>query len=359
MNSGKDKSQKKGEYRIDEMFDEIYEAETMNLQDGVELLQDELTKDEKERILQMAMEKMGEGRTVIKPRRKMRRVIAVALVAVLAFATTAFAAEIFQWDTRISNYLGIGEQNSEELSPGSMNVGVSAEEDGITIEAVQTIGDANNIYILLDVTAPEGIVIYPNTRFDMVYLKVDGATGLGYSCDMLPDEKENDNKATLMVSMEANKKINNKLINLKFENMGHYEAGNVDMTMDHRGIWELEWKLDYQDISTKYSIGKELKVNGETVSVDSISISPIALNVQISGSYIKEYDSVPPQSGSGDLIQITSVALKDGTVLTQDDSAGSGTSTNDSEYVINMKMKKLIDTDQVKSITLNDTEFVL
>ncbi|MEL7655514.1 MAG: hypothetical protein AAGU75_06365 [Bacillota bacterium] len=359
MNKGKEMNQKKGEYRIDELFSEIFESETMNINDGAELLQDELTKEEKDRILQMAIEKIGGDRTVIRTRGKKRRILTVVLIAVFAFATTAFAAELFQWDTRISNYLGIGEQNSAELSGGGMNVGVSAENSGVTIEAVQTIGDATNMYSLLDVTAPEGEILDVNSSFDMIYLRVDGVTSMGYSCEMIPDGNENDNKATFLFSMDANTKINNKMINIQFIDLRHYVADSGEMLIDYKGEWELEWKLDYEDISTKYSIGKDLEVNGKTVDVESISISPIALNVQISGSYIREYDSAPPEQGFGELIQITAVTLKDGTVLTQDDAASWGSSLNDSEYMINMKMKKLIETDQVKSITLNDTEFVL
>ncbi len=108
-----------------------------------------------------------------------RRVLTAALIAVFAFATTAFAAEVFQWDVRISNYFGIGGHNSAELSGGGMDVGISAENGGVTIQAVQTIGDGNNMYILLDVTAPEGQTIHPNSSFDMIYLRVDGVTSMG------------------------------------------------------------------------------------------------------------------------------------------------------------------------------------
>lgn len=369
MNSRNETNQNKGEYRIDEMFSEIYETETMNMEDGSELLQDALSEEEKKRILKMAINKMGlvdnsersenGGRLTFQARGKKRRILTVALIAVFALATTAFAAEIFQWDTRISNYFGIEEHNRVDLLGGGMNVGVSAENNGVTIEAVQTIGDGNNMYILLDVTAPEGKTIYPASGFEMIYLRVDGATSMGYSCDMLADDNENDNKATFLLAMEANEKINNKKVNLKFENLRHYVIADGDYTSDIAGEWELEWKLDYEDISTAYKIGKELPVNGETVTIDSISISPIALNVQISGSYLKEYDSVPREPGEGDLIQITAITLKDGTVFTQDDAASWGSSVRGTDYVMNMQMKKLLDVGQVKSITLNDTEIAL
>jgi hypothetical protein len=356
MNKEKNQNNK---YRIDEMFSEILETETMNTEEDADLIRDKLSNDEKERIFGMVMEKMGGERIVMKTRGKRRWVLVAALVAVFAFATTAFAAEIFQWDTRISNYLGIGEQNKAELSASGMNIGVSSEKNGVRIDAVQSIGDGNNMYILLDVTAPEGTVIYPNSRFDGIYLMVEGATGMGYGCDMLPDANENDNKATFMISMEANREISSKMIDIKFKNLGHFVPDSPDIVSDFKGDWELKWKLDYQDISTEYTIGKELIVNGETLKVDSISVSPIAFNVKISGNYIREYDSAPPEPGSGDLIQIKAVTLKDGTVLTQDDAGGWGTSVNGSEYMINMRMKQLIDTDQVKSITLNDTVFEL
>ena len=363
MNSSKDANQSKGEFRIDELLGGIYETETMNIEDGSELLQEGLAEDEKARILQITMRKMGADSlqsTHRKPLRgKKRRILIASLVAVCAFATTAFAAEVFQWDSRLSNYFGIGEHNSAELSEGSMNVGVKAENNGVTIEAIQTIGDANNMYILLDVTAPEGEILYPYSSFEMIYLSVDGVTSMGYSCDMLPDDNENDNKATFLFAMEANKKINDKTINIKFNDLRHYIIGSGEMISDCKGQWELEWKLNYEDISTTYSIGNELAVNGETVTVDSISISPIAVNVQLSGSYIQEYDSHPPEPGAGDLFEITAITLKDGTVLTQEDAFSWGASTRGKEYVMNMQMKDLLDVSQVKSVTLNGTEIVL
>ncbi|MEW8986365.1 MAG: DUF4179 domain-containing protein [Bacillus sp. (in: firmicutes)] len=365
MNNNNETNQKKGEYHIDKMFSEILETETMNILDGSDLLQDDLTKEEKERILKMAIGKIGvesEDKNTIslQPRKKKRKILTVALIAIVAFVTTAFAAEIFQWDARISNYFGIEEYNSADLSGGGLNVGISAENNGVTIEAVQTIGDANNLYILLDITAPEDKVIYPNTGFDALYLQVEGATSLGYSFDMLDDDNENDNdnKATILVYMDANEKINNgKMISLKFKDLRHYING--DWVTDIEGEWNLKWKLDYEDISTKYSIEKILMVDGETVNIDSVSISPIALNVQISGSYIEKHDLKPLEPGIEELIQITAIELKDGTVLTQKDASMWGISTRGTKCVLNMQMKKLIDVDQVKSITLNDTKIVL
>ncbi len=383
MNSSKETNRKIGEHRIDELFVGIYETETMNLENGSDLLQEELSEGEKGRILNMVNKKMGieefqgieeiqgnderikiltnenEKRLAEKSRGKKRRILITALVAVFAFATTAFAAEIFQWDTRISSYLGIDAENSSSLSGGGMNVGVSDEKDGVTIKAVQTIGDSNNMYIIFDVTVPEGQKIEPNSRFDMVYLDIEGDPSMGYSCDMIEDENENDNKATFLLAMEANKKINNKKINVRFDDLGHYVAGSGEMISDFDSEWELEWKLDYEDISTKYQVGKELTVNDNKVKVDSVTISPIALNIAISGSYIKETDEQPREPGTGDLIELKAVTLKDGTVLTQEDASSWGCATQGDEYVLNMQMKKLLDVNQVKSVTLNDTEFQL
>ena len=358
--------------RIDEMLDGIYEAETLNKANGDELLFDELSEEEKGRILEMALYKMksenietaGEtlsesdvqnGEMMTRRRGKKRRIVVTALVAVLAFATTAFAAEVFQWDARISNYLGIDEKNSAVLSESGMDVGISTEQSGVKVEAIQTLGDANNIYILFELTAPEGAVIHPASRFDMIYLKVDGVTGMGYGCDMLPDESETDNKATMLLSMEANNDINDKKIEVTFEDLAHYKQETGEFIPDYEGKWELAWQLDYKDNAVKFPVDRELTVNGETVRVDSVSISPIALNVKVSGSYIREYDSAPPEPGTGDLLEIKAVTLSDGTVLTQEDSFGWGTSTDGDEYMINMKMKELLDPETIESITLNDT----
>jgi hypothetical protein len=245
-----------------------------------------------------------------------------------------------------------------------MNVGVSAENKGVTVNAVQTMGDGTNLYILFDMTAPEGITIYPDSSFDMIYLRVgepglDGPTGMGYGCTMLEDDNKEDNKATFLLSMEADKKINNKKINVQFENLRHYIPGSGEMVTDCEGGWELEWELDYEDISTRFPIGKELAIDGKTIDVDTISISPIALNIQLSGGYFEELDAAPRAPGEGDPVQITAITMKDGTVLNQEDSLGWGCSIRDGKSVINMQMRKLLDPDQVGSVTLNDTEFLL
>lgn len=344
--------------KIEEMLDGIHESETLNAADGSELLSNKLSEEEKGRILNMALNKMKDERDnpAIKiQRRKRRGIIIAALIAVFAFATTAFAAEVFDWDVRISNYLGINENNSAQLAESGMNIDVTTENKGIKIDAVQTLGDANNIYILFDVTAPEGTILSPEARFEMVYLKVDGVTNMGYSCDFLPDESKNDNKGTMLLSMDANKSINDKTLEVRFKDLVHYNQESGDYITDVKGEWKLAWKLNYKDNSTKYPVDQKLTVNGKTVNVDSVSISPIALNVKVSGSYIKEYDSAPPAPGADELIKIKAVTLSDGTVLTQDDSLGWGSSTEGNDYMINMKMKKLLVPKQIESITLNDT----
>lgn len=349
---------------IDELLDNIHEIETVNAQDGSDLLHGELSPEEGDRIWNRVLAKMGteknekaQIRTVNRTKRRApkKRLLAAAVATVFIFVTSAWAAEVFEWDKRIANYLGINTGNSAKLAESGMLVGASAEQKGVTIKAVQTLGDAHNMYVLFDVTSPEGTGIAPNSGFEMIYLKVDGATSLGYSCDFLPDESENDNRAAMLLTMSANKDINDKKINLRFKDLRHYMGAEKGYVTDVEGIWELEWKLDYKDSSLKYPVDQKLTVNGETVNVDVVEISPIAVNVKISGDYIKEYDSVPPDPEAGDLIQITAVTLKDGTVLTQKDSSGWGTSTEGDEYKISMQMKKLIDQEQVESITLDDT----
>ncbi|QOX63490.1 hypothetical protein FRZ06_09070 [Anoxybacterium hadale] len=353
--------------RIDELLEDIHEMETTNLSDGSELLQDQLSEEERERILSKIQTRMKAEAVNGRPSNyekvrfpgRRKRILLASLAALCVFASTAFAAELFQWDSRISNYFEISDENQGDLSGAGMNVGVKDENGGVTIEAVQTIGDASNMYILLDVTVPEGQVLHPQTGFDMIYLKVEGATGMGYSCDLLPDDDPSDNKGTLLLSMEANSNINDKEIELKFVNLRYYDMESGEMIPDHEGEWILSWKLNYHDVSKNFKVGKDIVVNGETVRVDSVSISPIALNVKISGDYIKKYDSVPPNPSDGDLIEISSVNLKDGTVLTKDDSLGWGTSIDGKAYVINMKMRELLDPEGIDSIVLNDTVFKL
>jgi hypothetical protein len=184
-----------GKKQIYEILDKIHEIETFNLQDGSELLPDQISEPEKERILHMAMMQINQDgeenkqlAAGLKHKRgnKKRKVLAAAVAAVFIFASTTVAAEVFHWDHRISGLLGINPENSAQLEGSGMNLDVGTEQNGVTIKAVQSLGDANNIYVLFEVTSPKGAALDTGSRFKMVYLRVgditDGPTGMGYAC---------------------------------------------------------------------------------------------------------------------------------------------------------------------------------
>jgi len=355
--------------QIHEMLDSIQERETMNLMDGSELLVGELTPEEKERILKLALSRIKKEREeqnqlplgIKTGKNKRWKILAAAVAAVLVFASTAVAAEVFQWDHRISAYLEINQDNSALLEGSGMNPNVQIEQNGVTIKAIQTLGDANNIYVLFEVTVPEGITLGPNSRFDGLIVEFSGKeepTGMGYSCDFLDDGSDEDNKGTMLLSLHANKDINRKVIKVRFGDLLHYEPAQGDYVIDVPGNWELKWQLNYQDNSLQYHVNQDLIIHGETVKVNRVDISPIAVNVHISGNYFKKFDLIPPDF-KGDLIRISAITLKDGTVLTPEDAFGWGSSIHGNKYVLNMQMKKLLDVKKVQSITLNETQILL
>lgn len=131
------------------------------------------------------------------------------------------------------------------------------------------------------------------------------------------------------------------------------------MVVDTSGEWKLEWKLNYKDISRTYHLGETLTTEGGDVEIKAISISPIALNIEITGDYFEGYDAAPREPGEEDPVQVTGIRLEDGTVLTLEDASSWGCSVRGRECVLNIQMKKLLDVGQVESVMLNDKEFMI
>ena len=107
----------------------------------------------------------------------MKRRFPIVLAAVIAaLGVTAAAAYVIQWNSKVAEHFGANEQQQSQLASdgavGSVNQTVT--ENGLTVTALQTLGDKNGIYVLFDVKAPEGNTLSDTKLFENTNVGIDG-----------------------------------------------------------------------------------------------------------------------------------------------------------------------------------------
>lgn len=304
-----------------------------------------LNQDEKQRILQMTVDKISVNST---KKHKGKKVIISILIATMMISTIAMANEYFvlNLDNRLLNYLGIDKSN-RSLNGADAYINKTIEDDNLKINIKQSLGDKNSVYILLEVETSKNINIKDkNTlnremQFEQVDINLDKRSSSGWSISSLADENPNDNKLNFLISYSSDKKINGRKITLDFQDFGYYSDEDGKFVPLVNGNWKVSWKLDYKDVSKEIIVNRTIKINDNKYFITSVNISPICASANLI-------------SRNRDNINIEKVTLKDGTQYTGGDFISGGTSSSLLKISTRIGFSKVIDVSQVKSITIGN-----
>lgn len=307
-----------------------------------------------QRTLNTQILKKTGGKRVLKKR------FPVALAAVIAILTvTAAAVYLIQWNGKLAERFGADEQQQKQLAADGAvgSVEQSVTENGLTVTAVQTLGDKNGIYLLFDVKAPEGITLSDTNVFEREGINIEGiGTGLNYSGGFLSNTDKtasssgaaNERYYELWLDNSKQEAWNGKKITLDFTNL-QADKGKLDLYTVVTGEWKLSWTLSYSDQMQVLEMNKAYEVNGHEVLVKSLDLSPLSMTLDLGGDGLKQLidDSDLNQCGCLCTIALT---LRDGTVLNVN--GGCGESYTDTSYTCTARFGKVLDVDQVTSLVL-------
>lgn len=299
----------------------------------------------------------------------MKKRFPIVLAAVIAaLGVTAAAAYVIQWNSKVAEHFGANEQQQSQLaSDGAVgSVDQTVTKNGLTVTALQTLGDKNGIYVLLDVKAPEGITLSDTNVFEHTNVGIDGQH-VSWSGGFM-----NNNDKTGSPSGEANERyyelrLNNaektdwqdKTITFDFINL-QTDKGKLDMYNVVEGNWKLSWTLSYLDKTQTFEINKTYDINGQEVLVKSVELSPLSMTLNIGGDGLKQLIDDSNLKECGGLLTC-SLKLKDGTSFEDFDGnrhENSGDilpgsdSWTDTTYTRTNPFGKILDVDQVTGLTL-------
>lgn len=242
-----------------------------------------------EMIAKIESENKQQSKTIY--RRNLKSAMLTAAVMICLVMTTAFAAAYIGLDMKFLNFLNPANSKQEAyLDNGALVVNKQATNENGTLEVRQIIGDSNLIYLLMDFTAPEDMVLNKERyRFEThLDFDINGSHSSGHNYYLLEDENPNDNKISLILSyLMTDRTIIGSPVTLRIIDLEEADAYPDVFETVISGSWETEFKMDYKDISTMYPSNKEISLYGYEATLSSVSISPISVAINVDSAHTK------------------------------------------------------------------------
>lgn len=278
----------------------------------------------------------------VKPMHYMKKMTAVMAAAALLLMACAFTVAT-GLDQRILAYFGGTQEEAQLLAPGFMAVDLtSTTENGGTVHISQIYSDRRSVAIVGELTVSDGTVLNQAAyRFDDWDLRPKGTDGNepeggygGYGtyggAEIWTDENPDDNALSFLL-------------------VYHYTAGNFDsdsaeltwaneiqcfeLTLGNLkgcaegeswssapvlmpGEWTFEIPLSGKDFGWTVTPQQTIELNGETITVEEIYLSPVGLSVRLANESGNLADLVKAWEESSATAWSSSVALQDQNGLT-------------------------------------------
>lgn len=282
-------------------------------------------------------------------------IVLAAVIAALG-VTAAAAAYVIQWNGKVAERFGANEQQQSALvSAGAVApVDQTVTVNGLTVTALQTLGDKNGIYLLFDVKAPEGITLSDENGF-FPKVTIEGASHVSYSSSGFMPQTDgtapNERYFELWLFNGNQEDWNGKTITIEFRELWA-PNGTIKPDVVLAGPWKLSWKLSYLDKTQTFTANKTYTVNGHNVVVNSIELSPLSMKIILSGDGLRQLIDDSDLDEAGCLASPT-LTMHDGKTFDLFGSyAPEGQKHTDTIFTLTKSFAKILNVDQVVSLTL-------
>jgi hypothetical protein len=295
-------------------------------------------------------------------RKTIRKRFPIMLAAVLAvLGVTAAAAYVIHWNGKLAERFDASDQQQSQLaSAGAVgSPDQTVTENGLTVTALQTLGDRNGVYLLLDVKAPEGTTLSDSNMFEDPGVTIEGigrhvswSGGFMSNFDKTasPSGAANERYFELRLLNTEQEDWNGKTITLDFKNL-QADRGKLDLYTVVEGEWKLSWPLSYTDQMQTFDLNKTYTVNGHAVTVKTVELSPLSMTFTLGGDGLKTLIDDSDLNECGCLCTVA-LTMRDGTTTDDIGGAGGNESYTDTSYTQVSRFGKVQDVDQITGLTL-------
>lgn len=314
-----------------------------------------------------------------KPFRRSRFLAAAAAAALILSLGTAGATGALQSVKDVfAGLFGSSPGQTRILEEMSRSVGASATADGLTITVDAILGDKANCVIVYSITPEEGVALSPPGVWEQeedgteeLYLTYsfydeDGLPDLSYGSLEFYDADPSDPSIQFMEKQSYPQGVPKGVTTRTFENLSYGSIWSGDADLVAAGPWELTFSLDDTDSSLLLAENQAIPLKGETVTADSISISPLFVTIESSFdrviSWREDMSGDPFASheeaslGQAILSLPVSLTLKDGTTLDLSGNSASSIGDRDGKTrcTRSCRLPEIIPLDAMESLTIGE-----
>lgn len=259
---------------------------------GALLAEGALPVDEEAQILARIREKAGAAlpkKEEKEPVRKTRFGL-MLLAAVLILGTVASAAAYFQPDGLIARTLGVASEGWQEFFKGNGST-INAGQDckGWNLTVSQAVGDRSYAYIMVDLTAPEGVVLDADGYSLDHEIKFFGSYAGMVTSRMVEDTDKTDNHISFMIETTIGgfpwvRSGHLEVTGLKEAiKTGKPEPEDVEIRdYPEQLSWDIKFPLKFKNRPIVYRFREPIEMNGGTVKINKVEISQLSGRVILS-----------------------------------------------------------------------------
>lgn len=317
-------------------------------------------------------------------KRRWRYVGAVAAAAalVLALGGGAYASGALMGVGNVFDDLfGGAPAQTEVVDKIGRPIGASATDGGVTVTAEAIVGDRANYAVVFSVVKDDGTPFEGVEALESGVLllgfenaagvDVDGVTSAGGS-SYFYDADPTDNAIQYVEQMSVTSlgdSIIGRTARVHFENLCRYVDGS-ERQIIAEGAWNMKFTVDYKDTSVSPPAGQAIELNGMDATLDSISLSPLALTLEYTVHEPVAWETQEPgqmsehNSAQQDRFLNPSITINmlDGTTAQIDASTGAGGWQEGADSTAchkNIMFDKFLNLDDVASVTVGGAELPL
>jgi hypothetical protein len=271
--------------RFHELLDDI------NLEDeNMDLAESNLLKEEKNRILEMTLNKAGLKRKASLGRRYILP-LAAAMTLVLSFAA------VFAQGGLSNIYYKLFGDNTKYVTEMGTVIDESTSSNGITLNVASMIGDENAFYIIFELIKENGESFENSDYIYFDRLQLDFKSSGGYTWYQIEDDDKSDNKATFILSGNTKKKVAGDKLTLRAIDFTEYSIEEPVNKFDPYSF--LINNQDYLRQEFVENLEKSTMKPGNTQDYSQEELLKIEEMYQLTPNYVLpwKYSNIPMAGG--------------------------------------------------------------
>ncbi|MCD8036279.1 MAG: DUF4179 domain-containing protein [Clostridiales bacterium] len=249
---------------------------------------EEEKRDLTERLKTAAEAEMNEE----KPKRIHKRGFIVAAAAAAIMSVTAAAVGLS--GQSINKYFAGSSLAAETMVPeGLYSINQSQSHNGWTVTLTDCAGDDSNLYIGIDVTAPEGTVLdhenhgYQFDDYDISFGLFD-ETRCSWGVRDVADDDPTDNKISFIFEITTYEPAQGKTADIMLGDFIDFMDSDSEIIEAVKG-YDFKFKnvkLDYTNQTIRLELNIPVEIFSGEATLTKLEISPISVTARVSGGFM-------------------------------------------------------------------------